>query len=292
AMSSISYTLNTGRSHYPHRGVWIAEDSASLQEQLSLSLDHKTNQGIFIGVVDKDKKPDDEAIYENVLADTLGRLKTVGNLDGPSYFKTLRTLGNLYVKGYAIDWEILHQDEIKQRMSLPTYPFAKERYWITSDLNNHLNPTASNIEANITQWEKKVKAGGICSVEEIKTQLATADIALLDASQITRLHTLLFPHVNNPQSILRQSNDEDVDQIKKVENTIRKKLSEILKLNKIDDNRAFQVYGLDSITSMHLASNLSKTIGYKIQPQSLIDFPTVVSLARHLTEQLTIAELA
>ncbi|MBA2649121.1 MAG: hypothetical protein H0U75_05865, partial [Legionella sp.] len=42
AMSSISYTLNTGRSHYPHRGVWIAEDSASLQEQLSLSLDHKT----------------------------------------------------------------------------------------------------------------------------------------------------------------------------------------------------------------------------------------------------------
>ncbi|MBA2648086.1 MAG: hypothetical protein H0U75_00555, partial [Legionella sp.] len=131
AMSSISYTLNTGRSHYPHRGVWIAEDSASLQEQLSLSLDHKTSQGIFIGVVDKDKKPDDEAIYENVLADTLGRLKTVGNLDGPSYFKTLRTLGNLYVKGYAIDWEILHQDEVKQRMSLPTYPFAKERYWLS-----------------------------------------------------------------------------------------------------------------------------------------------------------------
>ncbi|MBA2649828.1 MAG: SDR family NAD(P)-dependent oxidoreductase, partial [Legionella sp.] len=125
-LSSISYTLNTGRSHFNHRGAWIVEDKADLQEQLSLSLEHKTSEGIFIGVIDSNKKPDDEAIYENVLTDILLRLKTIGQQDRESYYKTLRTLGNLYVKGYGIDWELLYQDEIKQRISLPTYPFAKE----------------------------------------------------------------------------------------------------------------------------------------------------------------------
>ena len=42
----------------------------------------------------------------------------------------MSALANLYVKGYDLDWELLHQGESKQKISLPTYPFAKERYWI------------------------------------------------------------------------------------------------------------------------------------------------------------------
>ena len=38
------------------------------------------------------------------------------------------------MKGYDLDWMLLHQGESTLKLSLPTYPFKKERHWIpTSD---------------------------------------------------------------------------------------------------------------------------------------------------------------
>ncbi len=42
----------------------------------------------------------------------------------------LRALGQLWVAGVAIDWEGLHKGEQRRRVSLPTYPFERQRYWI------------------------------------------------------------------------------------------------------------------------------------------------------------------
>ncbi|MCP4690417.1 MAG: type I polyketide synthase, partial [Desulfobacterales bacterium] len=36
----------------------------------------------------------------------------------------------LWVKGLAVDWDRLHPGEKPKRVSLPTYPFARKRYWI------------------------------------------------------------------------------------------------------------------------------------------------------------------
>ncbi|MFC1668741.1 SDR family NAD(P)-dependent oxidoreductase, partial [Chlamydiota bacterium] len=45
--------------------------------------------------------------------------------------KKLSNLVRLWVKGVKIDWELLYEgDKRPKRISLPTYPFAKERYWI------------------------------------------------------------------------------------------------------------------------------------------------------------------
>ncbi|WP_208738446.1 hypothetical protein, partial [Paenibacillus ottowii] len=38
---------------------------------------------------------------------------------------------DLWVKGLAMNWSMLYGDAKPQRISLPAYPFAKERYWIT-----------------------------------------------------------------------------------------------------------------------------------------------------------------
>ncbi len=42
----------------------------------------------------------------------------------------LQKLAELWSKGFEIDWTRLYQEEKPRRMSLPTYPFAKDRYWI------------------------------------------------------------------------------------------------------------------------------------------------------------------
>ena len=42
----------------------------------------------------------------------------------------LNTAGQLWIAGQSIDWTVLHSGEEVQRISLPTYPFERQRYWI------------------------------------------------------------------------------------------------------------------------------------------------------------------
>lgn len=42
----------------------------------------------------------------------------------------LQAVGQLYVRGVAIDWEGFHRDSAHRQVSVPTYPWQQERYWI------------------------------------------------------------------------------------------------------------------------------------------------------------------
>ena len=44
--------------------------------------------------------------------------------------KKFTKLLDLWIRGLNIDWNKLYGDMRPRRISLPTYPFAKERYWI------------------------------------------------------------------------------------------------------------------------------------------------------------------
>ena len=44
----------------------------------------------------------------------------------------LSKLLDLWIKDLEFDWNKLYGDVKPQRVALPTYPFAKERYWIDS----------------------------------------------------------------------------------------------------------------------------------------------------------------
>jgi len=43
----------------------------------------------------------------------------------------LSTLGNLWLAGIEPDWGGVHRDERRSRVLLPTYPFERQRYWLT-----------------------------------------------------------------------------------------------------------------------------------------------------------------
>jgi NADPH:quinone reductase-like Zn-dependent oxidoreductase/NAD(P)-dependent dehydrogenase (short-subunit alcohol dehydrogenase family)/SAM-dependent methyltransferase/acyl carrier protein len=43
----------------------------------------------------------------------------------------LTTLGELYVRGVAVDWAGVDRPYVRRKLLLPTYPFQRERYWLS-----------------------------------------------------------------------------------------------------------------------------------------------------------------
>jgi acyl transferase domain-containing protein len=49
----------------------------------------------------------------------------------------LSSLGALFVRGIAIDWDAFDRDYSRQRLQLPTYPFQRQRYWFKTTDREH-----------------------------------------------------------------------------------------------------------------------------------------------------------
>ena len=48
----------------------------------------------------------------------------------PDLSRVLESLGRLWMAGLKLDWRKFYQEERRHRVSLPLYPFERERYWI------------------------------------------------------------------------------------------------------------------------------------------------------------------
>jgi 3-oxoacyl-[acyl-carrier-protein] synthase II len=50
---------------------------------------------------------------------------------GGAWAQVLETLGALYVRGVKVDWAAYDAPYNRRRVALPTYPFQRQRYWLT-----------------------------------------------------------------------------------------------------------------------------------------------------------------
>ncbi|WP_052410166.1 beta-ketoacyl synthase N-terminal-like domain-containing protein [Paenibacillus durus] len=123
----VSYTLLTGRKHLDHRMACIVSDTDDLAVLL--------NQWLVTG-----KAPQ---VYACLSGDSANReqsaLKRYGNAciqeitgfqSSFRYMENLATIAELFVKGYDLDYNELFTDGAYTRVPLPTYPFAREKYWL------------------------------------------------------------------------------------------------------------------------------------------------------------------
>lgn len=67
----------------------------------------------------------------------------------------LKKIGLLWLWGVKIDWKEFHAGKNRQRISLPPYPFYRQRYWIECDSFNVDAWSTKAIEANTRICKKK-----------------------------------------------------------------------------------------------------------------------------------------
>ena len=120
-LPAMAYTLQVGREAMEERLGLVVSSVEQLAEKLEAYVAGESGIGnIYQGQV----KRSQEALALFVTDDDLKQTvdKWIAN-------KKLSKLLELWVKGLEVEWSKLYGEVKPHRMSLPTYPFAKERYW-------------------------------------------------------------------------------------------------------------------------------------------------------------------
>lgn len=78
----------------------------------------------------------------------------------------LHSLGEMYVKGATIDWINFDNEYERQRISLPTYPFERKRFWVTPErkkVQNFSNKISAMKESiNVEEfWHSLIEVGHV-----------------------------------------------------------------------------------------------------------------------------------
>ncbi|MCP5002869.1 MAG: SDR family NAD(P)-dependent oxidoreductase, partial [Planctomycetes bacterium] len=124
-LQSLVYTLQVGREAMEERLGFIVASIKELQEKLESYLSgNQEIEDCYQGQVKRNKETlgvftADEELQE-AIEKWIARKKRSKIL-------------NLWVKGLAFDWNKLYGETKPKRISLPTYPFARERYWIAEE---------------------------------------------------------------------------------------------------------------------------------------------------------------
>lgn len=136
---NIAYTLQTGRETMQERLAIVADSVHELKELLRSFLDGKgTGPNIFHGNTKGFKDTISILERDQAFEDTLGQWIAYRN-----YHKLL----SLWVKGLSVDWNLLYGASRPGRLSLPTYPFAEDRYWLPLKVHPERVGKGKNLDA-------------------------------------------------------------------------------------------------------------------------------------------------
>jgi acyl transferase domain-containing protein len=123
-LARIAYTLQVGREAMEQRLAFTVASIVELNDKLTRYLAGEEGiDELYRGEVNRS-----DATLRLITTDEEMR-EVIGLWIERGKFSKLL---DLWVKGLPFDWRRLYGDVTPRRISLPTYPFAKERYWIES----------------------------------------------------------------------------------------------------------------------------------------------------------------
>jgi polyketide synthase PksN len=139
-LADVAYTLQVGREAMEFRLGVIAGSMAELKSKLQNYLSGAGRiEEFYQGEIKRDKETLSMFAADEELQEAVAKWVERGK-----YVKLLE----LWVKGLSFDWRRLYGEAKPQRMSLPTYPFARERYWIEAAAETTHNSISLAPKAN------------------------------------------------------------------------------------------------------------------------------------------------
>jgi len=214
-LEEIAYTLQTGREAMEERLALIVSSLEELETKLKSFVEGQEDISLlYRGSVKQN---------QDLLSDftTEEELSTI--FDAWINSKKWSKLLNLWVRGLTINWQKLYTKCRPRRVTLPTYPFAKEYYWFEqqgfdqSNSDNKQNATEDSAASGSVRYLQKQWVLDERGADESQSQkTAKGKIAILSTQETRLLATLLaeeFPnsHVIELDHIKSQLEQSDAD---------------------------------------------------------------------------------
>jgi polyketide synthase PksN len=121
SLEDLAYTLQVGRRSLDYRLAFVANSREEVNQALTKFITGQPTDGTFTAQVKRNKHG--IGIFE-ADEDAQSLLHTWMQQ------KNLHKLAEAWVAGLDIDWPQIYTHHKPQRINLPTYPFAQERYWL------------------------------------------------------------------------------------------------------------------------------------------------------------------
>lgn len=154
-IADVAFTLQVGRKSFDHRLVLVAKTKPLLIEKLTHFIEGKKDDAVLVGNL-----KNSEGITK-----LLNRKEKEEFISLLSQGRDATKLAKLWIDGVLADWQGRFSQSEGRRVSLPTYPFADKRHWIT-DAASFVGDGASSaatiqsmhplIDSNESTFERQV----------------------------------------------------------------------------------------------------------------------------------------
>jgi polyketide synthase PksN len=155
SLANMAYTSQVGRTPMDARLVIIASSLDHLKGKLNQWITWQKNKDINAG----DNTPElEDVFYGSIREARYSAGKLIEGPAGRAFLekllanRDLEKIARLWILGVEIDWSLMYRDASPRRVSLPTYPFDKERCWVSQE-----TPSLRIVQKS-TQATKKVAA--------------------------------------------------------------------------------------------------------------------------------------
>ncbi len=173
----LAYTLQIGRVAMKRRVAFLARNRAELRDLLGEFVAGRAHKRILSGTIERKE----QRLFDN---DEDARALLHGWLQKGRLAK----IAELWVKGVAMAWPLLYGDNRPQRIHLPGYPFARQRFWIpeTPATPTPTRPQPSQTAATQPESPSTPNAALQDPITAVLKAM-TADLLMVDAADVDPL---------------------------------------------------------------------------------------------------------
>ncbi|HHI92460.1 MAG TPA: SDR family NAD(P)-dependent oxidoreductase [Gammaproteobacteria bacterium] len=135
-LEDIAFTLQTGREEMDERVVFLVKDVSDLKDKLRnyISIEGVASSKIISGNIGSGRKTFNVFSLDNELNNVF---------DNWIYSGDGLKIATLWINGIEVNWDQLYHTRKPEKVSLPTYPFRKDRYWIAETDSEFMRNTAT-----------------------------------------------------------------------------------------------------------------------------------------------------
>jgi amino acid adenylation domain-containing protein/thioester reductase-like protein len=184
----------------------------------------------------------------------------------------LESLGKLYVRGADVDWAGFDEGYPRHKVSLPNYPFERQRYWLepsTAGAILHAHPAIAPTPDGSPLRSPSPRSNGKARYEEKLEGRNQQEVKSKKKEVVSDVDRVSLSAVG---PAARQ---------KILEDFLQRQAARVLGMDatQLRLDQPLDTVGLDSLMAIELKNSLESKLGIKLSIASLLQGPTISSLA-------------